>query len=85
MARCPKCSTEYIFDFPTVGKSIVDWQLLKRALVHFVTTCPHCKEVYRAGTEDYLSWKDQQHHSRDEGVFMGRQDSRPREIPTGFR
>ena len=79
------CNTKYIFDFPTVGKTIVDWQLLKMALVHFVTTSPYCKEVFRAGTEDHQLWNEDQLHSKDEGVFMSKHDSRPSHLPAGFR
>ena len=85
MARCPKCNADYIFDFPTVGKTVVDWELLKRAFVHFVTTCPRCKGVFRAGTEDYLSWKEQQYFGKDEGLLPRKNDSSPSQVSIDYR
>lgn len=58
IATCPYCGREYPFEFPSVGKTREEWQLLETAKVNFITTCPHCKGRFRADLNDFLIWHD---------------------------
>jgi len=58
IATCPLCDGKYDFEFPNVGKTKAEWELLQAAKVNFVTTCTRCNGRFRADMNEFLVWKD---------------------------